>query len=889
MDPYSILRISRDASDSEIRKAYRKMAAKYHPDKGGEAWIFQQVQDAYQMLTSGEAVDEAPAPPSTPATPKKRPRSSDVLDESSSFSQSDSFGSEVPSSDSGSSRGASGKSFKTASGKSFKQPKLRPKSRKISRAEAEQNKKIITIGVIVGAVILVVGGALIAISMIPSDSEVPSEVVNVLAPPENIDSTEESDDGSNDKVDEVLDANDPANMKLSFDTAPDQSKPTVVKFALKDGIVLTHDANDYIILQLLKEAGSGTQLELVEAKAGRLVGSELRWNANGDFATGLYGFKVVAKSENGSRIGELNFQINLTAPKSFAKVDSEIAPSVPRDDDTGIGSEFKSTLPEPTGNKLAENSRNRGPFSGSTEPTEPESDEEPEMVIEDVYEAPKARDDTDASSVTLGLTGRKLRPLRKTHVGSDVVLGMAGCASYSETRDYDQNVNATKAKLLNAVNNEADIFCISVFDDDGVIRVGSLVEDSSKSAGLEEVLSYEPLEGAPIRLALELLDDEVSESFLSNCVNVADEAKLVGPDCKLQIRIPVSHDMEALESIVEEFSQETRDGLEFVLVYDPEKDTAKQFKMSLSDAEYAGFERVCVKVKINENGYSHSQLVTDLNAAHTLGFKVGIEELPSQKRTAESSGNHRIMFLKSIRDLIDSVYVQDISEKDVGAITNDDSILYLNVADKTEDDLFYRENGSAKGRFSISGDRKPSLVSEQDSGGQGFSLQFNASEQTRLSLSVADQEDESGVSISTNLKFPSSVPDGTTQCIVSKGSESAKSGFTLELHNPAGNGDSDCVFRFGVCVGGGVYLYSAIPFGDIEKERLCHVSAFYAGNGKIALRIDGGAVDSPKPEEARGGIRKNDLPIVLGARLAEGSNADYFDGSIQMLSISSAR
>jgi DnaJ domain/Domain of unknown function (DUF5658) len=50
MDPYKTLGISRDASPDEIRQAYRRAAAKYHPDAGGDTWVFQQVQQAYQML-----------------------------------------------------------------------------------------------------------------------------------------------------------------------------------------------------------------------------------------------------------------------------------------------------------------------------------------------------------------------------------------------------------------------------------------------------------------------------------------------------------------------------------------------------------------------------------------------------------------------------------------------------------------------------------------------------------------------------------------------------------------------------------------------------------------------------------------------------------------------
>jgi formylglycine-generating enzyme required for sulfatase activity len=61
MDPYKILGIEKDASPDEIRRAYRKKAAKYHPDKGGDTWIFQQIQDAYDQLT-GKKKPEPPKP-----------------------------------------------------------------------------------------------------------------------------------------------------------------------------------------------------------------------------------------------------------------------------------------------------------------------------------------------------------------------------------------------------------------------------------------------------------------------------------------------------------------------------------------------------------------------------------------------------------------------------------------------------------------------------------------------------------------------------------------------------------------------------------------------------------------------------------------------------------
>ncbi len=58
-DAYTILEISEDSSEDEVRKAYRKMAAKYHPDKVsslGEEHVkaaeekFKQVQEAFAQI-----------------------------------------------------------------------------------------------------------------------------------------------------------------------------------------------------------------------------------------------------------------------------------------------------------------------------------------------------------------------------------------------------------------------------------------------------------------------------------------------------------------------------------------------------------------------------------------------------------------------------------------------------------------------------------------------------------------------------------------------------------------------------------------------------------------------------------------------------------------------
>ena len=56
-DPYSILGVSRDASDEEIKKAYRKLSRKYHPDaninnpnKDQAEEKFKEIQQAYDQI-----------------------------------------------------------------------------------------------------------------------------------------------------------------------------------------------------------------------------------------------------------------------------------------------------------------------------------------------------------------------------------------------------------------------------------------------------------------------------------------------------------------------------------------------------------------------------------------------------------------------------------------------------------------------------------------------------------------------------------------------------------------------------------------------------------------------------------------------------------------------
>ncbi len=51
MDPYQILGIDKNSNRGTIREAYRRQAIKHHPDNGGDASGFQQIQEAYRQLT----------------------------------------------------------------------------------------------------------------------------------------------------------------------------------------------------------------------------------------------------------------------------------------------------------------------------------------------------------------------------------------------------------------------------------------------------------------------------------------------------------------------------------------------------------------------------------------------------------------------------------------------------------------------------------------------------------------------------------------------------------------------------------------------------------------------------------------------------------------------
>lgn len=73
-DYHGILRVRKDASLTEIKKAYRKLAMQYHPDRNKEPEAeerFKEINEAYAVLSGKE---KAPATMSGPQTRNPGPR-----------------------------------------------------------------------------------------------------------------------------------------------------------------------------------------------------------------------------------------------------------------------------------------------------------------------------------------------------------------------------------------------------------------------------------------------------------------------------------------------------------------------------------------------------------------------------------------------------------------------------------------------------------------------------------------------------------------------------------------------------------------------------------------------------------------------------------------------
>lgn len=75
---YEVLGLTKDASQDEVKKAYRKLAREHHPDKGGDPEKFKKVQEAYEVLSDPEKRENFDRF-GTPDAPPQGPNPNDIF------------------------------------------------------------------------------------------------------------------------------------------------------------------------------------------------------------------------------------------------------------------------------------------------------------------------------------------------------------------------------------------------------------------------------------------------------------------------------------------------------------------------------------------------------------------------------------------------------------------------------------------------------------------------------------------------------------------------------------------------------------------------------------------------------------------------------------------
>jgi DnaJ-class molecular chaperone len=58
LDPYDTLGVPRNSDENTVKKAYKKLAMKHHPDKGGDPEQFKRIQAAYDKIIKGDQNEE---------------------------------------------------------------------------------------------------------------------------------------------------------------------------------------------------------------------------------------------------------------------------------------------------------------------------------------------------------------------------------------------------------------------------------------------------------------------------------------------------------------------------------------------------------------------------------------------------------------------------------------------------------------------------------------------------------------------------------------------------------------------------------------------------------------------------------------------------------------
>lgn len=61
-NPYDVLGVPVGSDFEIVKKAYRKLARKYHPDIGGDTEMFKEINAAYEAIEKGRYIPELARP-----------------------------------------------------------------------------------------------------------------------------------------------------------------------------------------------------------------------------------------------------------------------------------------------------------------------------------------------------------------------------------------------------------------------------------------------------------------------------------------------------------------------------------------------------------------------------------------------------------------------------------------------------------------------------------------------------------------------------------------------------------------------------------------------------------------------------------------------------------
>lgn len=83
MNPYNILGVDKNSTPDDIKSAYRKLASKHHPDRGGDTKKFQEIQAAYDILADPQkrAAYDNPQPRFDPFMGNRSPTFEDFINQ----------------------------------------------------------------------------------------------------------------------------------------------------------------------------------------------------------------------------------------------------------------------------------------------------------------------------------------------------------------------------------------------------------------------------------------------------------------------------------------------------------------------------------------------------------------------------------------------------------------------------------------------------------------------------------------------------------------------------------------------------------------------------------------------------------------------------------------